>query len=202
MPISVVPPEWWRIIPGSRLEVEKVDGQNLGVEVRVETRLLRFNLAEPPTSSDEAYHTSDFPPYCVPAEWWEIIPGFRLEVEKVDEQNLGFDVRVGTRLLRFNLAQPLTSTDEAFPTTDDIDTLVEDAYPEKDNTVELPIAPVNVNKLKKEQPGMNKHVDKLDKKHLETNKKLNKKPSSHLDKLNKKPSSHRAGASSSNRYDP
>jgi hypothetical protein len=91
--------------------------------------------------------------YCVPPEWRLIIPGSRLEVEKVDEQNLWVEVRVETRLLQFNLAEPLTSSDEAFPTTNDIDKLASDAYPEKDATVELQIGQVKGNKLKKRQLG-------------------------------------------------
>jgi hypothetical protein len=131
-------------------------------------------------------------PTSVPPEWWLIIPGSRLEVEKVDEQNLWVDVRVlieveeveltssgltssssrrstsrtaETRLLRFNLAEPLTSSDEVFPTTDDIDKLASDVYPENDATVESPIGPVNGDKLNNRQLGMHKHVEKSDKKH-------------------------------------
>ena len=53
-------------------------------------------------------------PQCVPSEWGLIVPGCKFEVEKVDEKNLWVDVRVETRLLRFRLAEPLTSSDDAF----------------------------------------------------------------------------------------
>lgn len=49
------------------------------------------------------------------------MPGCKFEVEKVDEKNLWVDVRVETRLLRFRLAEPLTSSDEAFPDASDIE---------------------------------------------------------------------------------
>jgi hypothetical protein len=52
---------------------------------------------------------------CVPHEWGLIVPGCKFEVEKVDENNFWVDVRVETRLLRFRLAEPLTSSDEAVP---------------------------------------------------------------------------------------
>jgi hypothetical protein len=60
-------------------------------------------------------------PHGVPPEWSLIVPGCKFEVEKVDENNFWVDVRVETRLLRFRLAEPLTSSDEAFPDASDIE---------------------------------------------------------------------------------
>jgi hypothetical protein len=61
-------------------------------------------------------------PHGVPPEWDLIVPGCKFDVEKVDENNFWVDVRVETRLLRFRLAEPVTSSDEAFPDASDIET--------------------------------------------------------------------------------